>query len=130
MTKAQVAEKLAGTEFTKVNDDEGMVGSLEKNQLGPTLQFSRGVLTFADRYWTTYDNDIAGALFGAVSSVNGEGFSPCTVTADSRPAPDMTGHRVWIACGEKTILLIRRSFGGKSYNSVYEQLGVMRESSD
>ncbi len=25
MTKAQVAEKLAGTEFTKVNDDEGMV---------------------------------------------------------------------------------------------------------
>jgi hypothetical protein len=41
MTKAQVAEKLAGAEITKIHEDEWMVGSLEKKELGPTLQFTR-----------------------------------------------------------------------------------------
>ena len=130
MSKAQVIAKLAGTEFTKINDDEWMVGSFEKKELGPTLQFSRGLLTFADRYWVTYDNDIADALFGAVRTLNEEGFSRCTVTADAQTDPGMSAHRVWIACAEKTVLLVRRTMGDKSYNTVYEQLGTMKVSKD
>jgi hypothetical protein len=125
MTKAQVTEKLAGHEFTKVNEDEWMLGSLK--ELGPTLQFTHGLLSYADRNWVTYDNDIVEALFGAVRTLNDEGFSVCTVTADDAVSPDLTSHRVWIDCGEKTVLVIRRSFGGKSYNSVDERLGHMRD---
>ena len=130
MTKAQVAEKLAGHEITKVQEDEWMVASLEKKQLGPTLQFTHGSLSYADRYWTTYDNDIVEALFGAVSTLNREGFSKCTVTADDSVSPDLTAHRVWISCGEKTVLVLRDSIDGKSHNMVYERLGSMRDTAE
>lgn len=129
MTKGQVAEKLAGNEINKIHDDEWVLGSPEKG-LGPSLQFTNGLLSYADRNWVTYDNDIVEALFGAVRTLNKEGFSRCTVTADDSASPDLTAHRVWIQCGEKTVLVIRRSFGGKSYNFVDERLGSMRDIPD
>ena len=127
MSKIQVKEKLAGQEITYIHEDEWMLGSFDKKELGPTIQFTNGRLSYADRNWVTYDNDIAEAMFGAVKTLNNEGFSRCNVTADDSVSPDLTAHRVWIECGEKTVLIIRRSFGGKSYNSVDERLGHMRE---
>src|ERR1700680_3236280 len=62
MTKAQVAEKLVGNEISKMPEDEWMLGSLEKKNIGPTLQFTKGVLSYADREWANSDNDIGGAL--------------------------------------------------------------------
>jgi hypothetical protein len=47
MAKAEVTEKLAGTEFSKVNENLWFVG---KDVGGaPTLQFTNGRLNFADR---------------------------------------------------------------------------------
>jgi hypothetical protein len=126
MAKAQVAEKLAGVVLTKVNDDEWMIGSFEKGNIGPSIQFHNGVLSYAERFWTTADNDVADALFGVVTTLNDEGFSNCTVTADTHTSPDINAQRVWIACGEKSVLIIKRLIGGHSYNSVYEQLGKRR----
>jgi hypothetical protein len=69
-TKAQVTEKLAGHEFTKFHhEDEWVLGSPERN-LGPMLQFTNGVLSYADRNWVTYDNDIVDAMFGAACAGN------------------------------------------------------------
>jgi hypothetical protein len=124
MTKGEVTDKLAGNEITKGDEDTWAIAP--SGSSGSTLQFTNGRLSFADRYWVTYDNDIAEALFGAVNSFNQEGFSTCAVTADTKTEPGRTFHRVWIRCGEKSILLVRDSFGEKSYNQVYEQLGAMR----
>jgi hypothetical protein len=124
MTKAQVEEKLSGHDITKIQPNEWMVSS--EKELGPTLQFSNGQLTFADRYWTTSDNDIGEAFFGAATTLNQEGFSACTLESGTKVSPDMTAHNVWINCGEKSILVTRHLMGGKSYNMVYEQLGVMQ----
>ena len=126
MTQAQVAAKLFGDEITKIKDDEWMLGSLSKGHMGPTLQFTNGVLSYAEREWTTSENDVGEALFGVISYLNTQGFSSCIVTADTKPSPDLTAQRVWISCGVKTVLLIRYSIGGHSYNSVEEQLGSMR----
>ena len=123
MTKAQVEAKLADHEITKLHQDEWMVAS--KKESGPTLQFTDGLLNFADRYWVTSNNDIAEAFFGAVTSLNQEGFSACTIEADVKATPDITAHNIWIRCGEKGILITRQLMGPKSYNMVYEQLGVM-----
>jgi hypothetical protein len=48
MTKSEVTERLAGTEFSKINENNWMVGNPE--HLGPSLQFTNGRLNFADRY--------------------------------------------------------------------------------
>jgi hypothetical protein len=129
MTKGEVTERLAGTEISRINDNNWMVGKPE--DLGPSLQFTDGRLNFADRYWVTHDNDITEALFGAVNSLNQQGFSACTVTAGTNTSPEMTAQNVWISCGEKSILVTRHSHAdGKSYNMVYEQLGGMHDMSD
>jgi hypothetical protein len=128
MTKAQITEKLAGTEITKIHEDEWMVGSLEKKEFGPTLQFTNGVLSYAERFWTASDDDTVEQLFGVVSSLNREGFSQCSVTADTNDSPDIRAKRVWIMCGEKSVLVVRRTIvGGHSHDAVYERLGRMRD---
>jgi len=133
MTKAQVAEKLVGHEVKKINDDDWMVGTVEELRAGrdlPEVQFTRGLLSYADRQWTTVQNDTAEALFGVVTSLNDEGFSKCTVSADTHAETDigLSAERVWILCGEKTVLVARQTIGGKSFTSVSERLGHMRYS--
>lgn len=130
MTQSQVSEKLARFPITKITNDEWVVappGEGTPNvpqRTGPNLQFENGRLSFADRYWTTYDNDIAEALFGAVHTLNEQGYSNCVVTADIKSNPDSTSHRVWIDCGSKTVLLLRTTItGGQPNNMVYEELG-------
>jgi len=125
MTKAQVAEKLVGHEVTKWHENDWTLGS--RQNPGDTLQFTGGVLSYAEREWTTGVNDVAEALFGAVSALNDEGFSACSVTADTHSSPDISAQRVWIMCGEKTVAVIRRSIGGKSFTSVEEELGKWRD---
>jgi hypothetical protein len=123
MTKAEVIGKLAGSEITRIDEDNWIVAP--KDALGPTLQFTNGQLNYADRYWPSQDNDIAESLFGAVNVLNSEGFSSCKVTSYTKPTPDATSQGVRIECGLKSVLLQRLTFGGKSYNTVYEQLGGM-----
>lgn len=123
MTKTEVVEKLAGSQITRINEDNWIVAP--NGALGPTLQFTNGQLNFADRYWPSQDNDIAESLFGAVNILNSEGFSSCNVTSYTKTTPDATSQGVWIECGQKSVLLQRLTFGGKSYNTVYEQLGGM-----
>jgi len=112
MTQAEVTEKLTGVEITKIHDDEWMVGSLEKKELGPTLQFTKGVLSYAERFWRVSDNDTVEQLVGVVSSLNNEGFSQCSVTSDTNDSPDIRAKRVWIMCGDKSVLVIRRTIVG------------------
>jgi hypothetical protein len=120
MTKAEVAEKLAGAEITKDKEDFWTIG------IASSLQFTNGRLSYARRNWPNYSNDIFEAFYGAVNHINDEGYSACRVTADSKLAPGETWQRVWIVCGDKTILIVRYSAGGKSFNMVDEMLGAIR----
>jgi hypothetical protein len=131
MTKAQVAEKLVGHEITKMDADSWLVGTGAELRAGrdlPEVQFTGGFLSYADRQWTTASNDTAEALFGLVTSLNEEGFSKCTVDADTHAETDLdlNAQRVWMVCGEKTVLVARQTIGGKSFSSVSERLGRLR----
>lgn len=132
MTKAQVAEKLAGQQLMKPDDDELWLGTVDDIKAGrdlPTMQFTRGLLTFAERRWTTPNDDTAEALYGLITHLNDEGFAKCTVRTDTHTNTDVdvVWQRVWIDCGEKTALLARETVsGGKSFSSVSEQLGRFR----
>jgi hypothetical protein len=132
MTKSQVAEKLVWHEITKINDEVWMLGTEEemRHRELPELQFTSGLLTYADRQWTTVNNETAEALFGVVTSLNDEGLSRCSVTTDTHAETDLglNSQRVWIICGEKTVVVARDTIGGKSFSSVSERLGHMRHS--
>jgi hypothetical protein len=124
MTKADVAEKLAGVVITKDKEDFWLIGA--EKSISQSLQFTNGRLSYASRYWPTFDNDILEAFYGAVTYLNNEGYSTCKVNADSKLEPNEKLQRVWIRCGEKTILVARASLDGKTYNTVDEMLGSIR----
>lgn len=121
MTKSEVTQKLAGLEYSKLSDDTWMVGSKENG--GPLIQFTNGRLTFAERFWATSENDTGMALFGAVTSLNKDGFHTCEVTAGVATSPDFTGHNVRISCGEKSVVVMRDTIGSHTYTMVHEELG-------
>jgi hypothetical protein len=122
MATAQIEEKLSGARIVKVKDDSWLIGDAEN-----VLQFTHGLLSFAGRSWVTNENDISKAFFGSVSTLNKEGYSRCTVTADTVPDPTTTRERVYIDCGEKGIQVVRMTVNSKVHNLVMEQLGRLRE---
>lgn len=124
MTKPQVAEKLIGTQVKKVDDDNWEVARSED-----WLQFTHGLLSFAERHWTdssseSTDRSIAGDLFYAVQSLNqNDGLSQCTIKAGTDDSPSLTKKWVSINCGQKNILVFKRTFGGHTYDiAVNEEL--------
>jgi hypothetical protein len=123
MTKSEVAEKLAGREFTKLDENNWVIGQPE--QARPLIQFTNGRLTFTERYWATGENDTADALFGAVISLNESGFSVCNVTAGMKTSPNETAHNVAISCGDKSVVVVRVTRNNKTYTMVHENLGHM-----
>jgi hypothetical protein len=125
MSKSEVAEKLVGASITKLDEDNWVIGGVS-----PSMQFTNGHLSFADRTWSATNDDIAESLFGVVSSFNSEGYSSCKVTANTNTSPNITHQNVWIDCGEKTILVTRISMYGKLYRWVSERLGERHDSSN
>lgn len=132
MTKAQVAEKLVGQNIDKVSEDYWSIGTLEQLKAGidvPKMQFSQGLLIYATKVWTTPATDTAEALFGAVSSLREEGISRCVINADTRALTDIgeTTERVWLFCGEKTVLVMRSIYKDGSHIQIIEQIGQIKE---
>jgi hypothetical protein len=121
MAKSEVTDKLAGRQYWKVNDDNWVIAPPQK--IGPSIQFTNGKLNYTEREWTTAENDAGMALFGAVNSLNRDGFRECDVTAGVNSTPDVTAHNVWISCGDKSVVVNRDTIGNHSYTIVHEELG-------
>lgn len=121
MSKSELENKFSSENVTKT-DDGGWF--LKVGVSYSTLRFTDGKLTFADRSWRNGDADTFDALFGLVTSLNNEGYSACTVFADTRADPQLSARRVWIRCGKKAILVIEIKEGQKTHDEVTEQLGV------
>ncbi len=132
MTEAEVAEKLSGAEIAR---GPGSVWIVQQN--GSVIQFENGKLVFATRWWSNENNDIADALFGVVSYFNNEGVRACSVLADNFPDSTLsnekvriTGQRVRISCGDKTIVIGKETMNGQNFSSVTETLGKRKRHSE
>jgi hypothetical protein len=73
------------------------------------------------------ERGIAGDLFYAVQSLNqNDGRSQCTITTGTDDSPSLTKKWVSINCGQKNIIVFKRTFGGHTYDSVEEQIGDLQ----
>jgi hypothetical protein len=124
MTTGEVTNTIAGSTIHKIDDDFWGVGPEEPE--AETVQFTKGRLTFAERYWTSTSDDIFDSLFGAVTTLNNQGFFSCQVQAKTNIQPDTSVRVVWIKCGPKSITVTRNTIGEKSFNEVHERLGDFR----
>lgn len=131
MTKAEVAEKLSEAQFDQKEGDTWILHN------GPVIQFEKGKLTFAGHVWSIENEDIVDALFGVVSYFNEEGDRACSVVADSFPDSNLgnekvriTGKRVRISCGDKSIAINQVTWNGRVVDSVSEALGSKKPKSE
>jgi hypothetical protein len=92
MVKSEVAERLAGRQYWKANDDNWVAGP--PNDVGPSIQFTNGKLNFTERFWATSENDtgMAYRIEAALTGWDEEKFSDTERSELARMAsPFMTG---------------------------------------
>jgi hypothetical protein len=120
MTKAQVAEKLVGSDIRKDTDDSWTV---EPNT---TIVFSKGVLVYAQReWWIGSGSDIVQSIFHVASLFTQEGLKFCMLSTDTKnDISAISIQRVFIKCGKKSIMVSRwETVGEFFFDSVAESLG-------
>lgn len=131
MTKPTVAERLVGTQTTKVDENSWIVEN------AGVVRFKNGRLVYANRSWMGDGRDQIDAVFKAVDSVNRQGLRVCRVSADtplggtSSQAKDgedrnlgISSERVLINCGERTILIVKTKLPTEQNVDVSEAIGV------
>jgi hypothetical protein len=123
MPKQEFIQKLGKRDINKMAPDTWFIGK-EGEVTVPMVQFTNDRLSYAEPPWPTYDNDIADAFYGAITTLNQEGFKTCEVEAYTKSNPDGNSHGVSVACGEKSVLLLRMELNGKHYNTISERLGI------
>lgn len=130
MTKADVAELFVGTQITKVSEELWTIGD------SGTVRFKNQKLIFADRSWMGDGVDQVDALFGVIASLNRDGYSACRVLSETMSVPitdadtgrllpeaSTSGKRLWIKCGEKSVLILKLQTGDHLHEDVSERLG-------
>jgi len=123
MTKADVAERLGSQKMKEGDADTWLFG--EGQQWPSTIHFKNGKIDFASQSWIGSDRDVPRALFGAVSTLNKQGYSACVVSADTQASSSQTSEQTWITCGKKSILINRMQDSKNTYHQVFEELGFL-----
>jgi hypothetical protein len=122
MTKLDITDKLGSQ---KMNDGstENFWLFGEKRPWPSSIEFKDGKVIYAAESWVGSDGDVARALFGAVNTVNRQGFAACEISSDTQTTPFQTAEHVWIVCGKTSILVQRLQAGKDTYQQVFERLG-------
>ena len=138
MTKADVAERFVGIQISKVTEELWAIDKGGNSQ----LKFKNGRLVSANHSWINTGDDQMDALFAVVSLLNREGYSACKISTDTKVVPTTdadtgriisapSAERVWIDCGQKSVLIIKITFNGRrTAADVVEQLGDFVEDPD
>ena len=122
MAKNEVEQRFEPSQIVKSSEDGWLIGDGME-----LIHFTNGYLTFAEHDWPNQSNDLGEQLFGAINSLNSEGFENCKVYADVKTDPAATLHRVWLDCGDKSVLMVPYiGASGKIYNTVEEHLGHLQ----
>jgi hypothetical protein len=122
MTKLDIADKL-GSQKVKDGSTENFWLFGEKRPWPSSIEFKDGKVIYAAESWDRSDGDVTRALFGAVNTLNRQGFAACEIATDTQNTPSLTAERVWIVCGKKSILVQRMQDGKDTYQQVFEKLG-------
>jgi hypothetical protein len=121
MTKLDIADKLGSQKTKDGREDFWLFG--EKQPWPSSIEFKDGRVIYAAQSWIGSDGDVTRALFGAVSSLNKQGYATCEISTDTQATPSLTAERVWIVCGKKSILVQRMQDSKNTYQQVFEKLG-------
>jgi hypothetical protein len=123
MSKAEVlnaVHKVGYRTIDELTDGKAMITSGDVGK-GPyyTVKFTADRLSYAERSWFS-DNQPFDAVLGALSTVSGKS---CDIQDDPKMTPEMNIRRIYIYCGERSILILKGTLGKNAMADVFERIG-------
>src|SRR6266849_6871279 len=115
MSKAAVSKALEGHKIVGQDSDYWLIDL--GDPVAVTVQFTNGRVDVVTKEWPIKQGDVAGAIFGLVSSLQREAHLAgpalsCIVATDTLTNPSVTTQRVWAHCGPKVVMIARFDTGG------------------
>ena len=124
-TDAVAAFKRAGyTVIGEVHSGAGIMVVSDKTSY--PVSFKEGRVAFAAREWVSSSSDRLGEVIKALSALASHGANSCSILHDPISNPDNSVDRVFINCGERSMLLATGKFsslGEKPYVTIEERIG-------
>ncbi len=125
-TAAQKAIEAAGIEFPEPDSDGSVIAVDTRAKRIYSLQFFRNKLVYADRNWDRRDGDRLPSVIEALTSLVDQGATNCKLEHAPITKPDMKMDRVFIECGERSVLLVTGGSKDISADSITERIGSFR----
>ena len=126
MTKEEATKKFSGAGYVVTNDGDKL---LLRNGGDAHIIWFRddGRLAFANQGWNTTDkSDLLDAVMGALGSLAEKvGSHPCSVIHSPISSPDSSSNRVFISCGERSVLFAKGTIVGQPFVEISERIGDM-----
>lgn len=124
MTKEEATKRFSdvGYQVTRAGDKLLMRRGSSDAQI---LWFKDGRLAFANQAWNTTDKtDELDAVLGALGSLAEKVENqPCSVIHAPLSSPDSSSNRVFISCGERSVLISKGTIMGSPFVEVSERIG-------
>lgn len=125
MTQEDAAKRFRGAGYqVMITDNELLVHSASDSHV---LEFMNGQLVFADREWYTKDkSDGLDAVLGALGALAEKvGNQPCAVIHSPLSSPDSSGNRIFVSCGDRSVMVGKGTILGQPFLDVSERIGDM-----
>ncbi len=91
-----------------------------------TVQFSGARLSYADRTWSGKETTVFEDVIGALATLAPHNAVNCSVQHAPIAQPEGRVDRVFIRCGERTVLVSSGKLNGITANQVIERIGNYR----
>ncbi len=125
MPKKDVLKKLSDESYEVIETGENKSLVTRAGHVY-SLRFRNGLLTYADREWYNKDSEEVDAILGGLGSLADQRtYEPCSVVHSPLSDPDISGDRIFIACGQRTLLIGKFKLQGKVSMTVSESIGEL-----
>jgi hypothetical protein len=126
MTKQEALKKLSVAGNTP--KDLGDIIAVDTGTGPHALQFKNNRLVFADLEWyTEHTGDEIDAVLGALGALAQKNNDhPCAVIHAPLSSPNSSSDRIFVKCGERSVLIGKWKYEGKLVLTVTERIGDMQ----
>jgi len=123
-----MTQEEAATKFRDARYKVTLVGDellLQSNSESHILRFKGSRLAFADREWiTNYNADTVDAVIGALGELAEKAKNEsCYVNHSPISSPDSSSNRVFVSCGQRSVLIGKGTIMGHTYETISERIG-------
>lgn len=122
MPKADVTKKFTDIGYKITDLPDGTMIAYADKKAHP-FHFTNGRLDFADVSWAAQGGDVIDAVLGALGALADKTNTPCLIDHEPISKPGETADRVFISCGERSVLILNGKINGTLTWEVSERIG-------